>query len=120
MIPVIYENLCPVCRGDIREEEIAEKRCISKNIPLSSVYHSIVEKESEELFEKVIGKPREIQRFWIRRISSGESFAAVALTGIGTTVFGLIISIFFSLRNNKRYVFVPTTILAHTCVGNVS
>ena len=119
MIPVIYENLCPVCRGDIREEEIAEKRCISKNIPLSSVYHSKDEEEIEELFERVIGKPREIQRFWIRRISSGESFAAVAPTGIGKTVFGLIISLFFSLRSKKSYVLVPTTILANQCLENI-
>lgn len=119
MIPVIYENLCPVCNGELADEEILAGRCLKKGIPISSSYHSEEEKEIERLFEKVIGKPREIQRFWIRRVSSGESFAAVAPTGIGKTAFGLVFSLYLSLKGKKSYVIVPTKLLVKQCIENL-
>ncbi len=119
MIPVVYENLCPVCGGDLKDKEILEKKCANQNLPFSFVYRTKEEKEIEELFEKIIGKPRELQRFWIKRITSGESFAAVAPTGIGKTAFGLAVSLFFSLKDKRSYILVPTTILAKQCLSNI-
>jgi len=119
MLPAVYENLCPVCGSDLRDRDIDAGKCLIKGKPLPSVYHNKIEDEIENLFREVIGKPREIQRFWIRRISRGESFAAVAPTGIGKTVFGLVVSLFFSLKGKRSYILVPTTILAKQCKENL-
>ena len=119
MLPVVYKNLCPVCGNDLRDRDIDAGKCLIKGKSLSSVYHNKIENEIENLFRDVIGKPREIQRFWIRRISRGESFAAVAPTGIGKTVFGLVVSLFFSLKGKRSYILVPTTILAKQCKENL-
>ena len=58
MIKAIYENLY----RDYTEEVLKE------------------EEEFLLLFKKIIGKPRWIQRFWIRRILNRESFSLVSPT----------------------------------------
>jgi len=120
MIPVVYEGLCSVCNKDLTFKEIEQKRCRVRDAPLSLSYSEDEEREFEDFFEKALGKPREIQRFWIKRLVKGESFAAVAPTGIGKTVFGLISSLFFALKGKKSYILVPTTILVNQCVEDLS
>ena len=97
MIKAIYENLY----RDYTEEVLKE------------------EEEFLLLFKKIIGKPRWIQRFWIRRILNRESFSLVSPTGVGKTTFGLITSLFFLKRNKKSFVIVPTTLLLLQCVENL-
>lgn len=119
MIPVVYEGLCPICNGDLREEEIIEKVCFLKNKKFDEICHNREEKDLEKLFEKVVGKPREIQKFWMRRICRGESFAAVAPTGIGKTAFGLVTSLYFAMDNRKSYIIVPTTLLVEQAAEEI-
>ncbi|MCS7136521.1 MAG: reverse gyrase [Nitrososphaerota archaeon] len=119
MIPVIYEDLCIVCKKDVSSDEISEKKCNVKNTPFSLAIHVMEETELENLFRKVLGEPREIQKFWIKRFVRNESFTVVAPTGIGKTVFGLIASLFSALKGKKSYIIVPTTILVEQCVNEL-
>ncbi|MEM2057754.1 MAG: hypothetical protein QXO76_05850, partial [Thermoproteota archaeon] len=87
MIPVIYEDLCIVCKKDVSSEEISEIKCSVKNVPFNSAVRVDEETELENLFRKILGEPREIQKFWIKRFVRNESFTVVAPTGIGKTAF---------------------------------
>ena len=120
MIPAVYKGLCSICNEDLTIREIEEKKCKVRDVPLSLSYREDEEREFEEFFEKALGKPRKIQRFWIKRLVNGESFAAVAPTGIGKTAFGLVSSLFFALKGKKSYILVPTTILVDQCVEELS
>ncbi|MEM0089947.1 MAG: reverse gyrase [Nitrososphaerota archaeon] len=119
MIPVIYEDLCIVCKKDVSSEEISEIKCSVKNVPFNSAVRVDEETELENLFRKILGEPREIQKFWIKRFVRNESFTVVAPTGIGKTAFGLIASLFLALKGKKNYVIVPTTILVEQCVNEL-
>jgi len=119
MIPVAYEALCPHCRGDLRGEEIEEGRCRSTYKPLHDAYRRAEEGEFEDFFRRIIGEPRELQRFWMRRLLMGDSFTAVAPTGIGKTTFGLAYALFNALRGRRSYLIVPTTILVDQCIQNL-
>ena len=116
MTLVVYEGLCSVCNGDLRHEEIEGKRCEVKGVPFILSFQRDEEREFEEFFERAVGKPRELQRFWMKRLVRGESFAAVAPTGIGKTAFGLAFSLFYALKGKKSYILVPTTFLVGQCV----
>ncbi|HDN62737.1 MAG TPA: reverse gyrase, partial [Candidatus Bathyarchaeota archaeon] len=111
MIPVIYENLCSVCGRDLTHEEIEREVCSTRNLHLSYSPYNVQDREFEELFRKVVGEPRDLQRFWMRRLVRRESFAAVAPTGIGKTTFGIVSALFFALNGKKSYILVPTTLL---------
>lgn len=119
MIPVIYEDLCVVCKKDVSSEEISETKCSIKSVPFSSAIRVMEETELENLFRDVLGEPREIQKFWIKRFVKNESFTVVAPTGIGKTAFGLIASLFSALKGKKCYIIVPTTILVGQCVNEL-
>ncbi len=116
MIPVIYHKLCRVCKGDLCSEEILKNTCEKKGLPLcwSKVDEKV--KEFEEFFEKIVGKPRSVQKFWARRILSFESFAAVAPTGIGKTSFGIAMSLFLAKNGKRCYIILPTTILVKQAI----
>ena len=120
MIPVIYENLCSVCGRDLTHEEIEREVCSTRNLHLSYSPYNVQDREFEELFRKVVGEPRELQRFWMRRLVRRESFAAVAPTGIGKTTFGIVSALFFALNGKKSYILVPTTLLVQQCVENLT
>lgn len=119
MIPVIYEKLCNVCNGDLSHREIEAKSCNNFGKPLHAQFQDVEEHRLEAFFEKTVGKPRSIQKFWIRRLAKGESFAAVAPTGIGKTTFGVVSSLFFALEKKKCYIIVPTLLLVQQCVENL-
>ncbi len=111
MIQAIYANLCQVCGNDFTVEEALEGVCKKRNLKMCRYKFDKVVEEFFEFFRKIIGEPRSIQRFWAKRILRGESFAAVAPTGIGKTSFGSAVSLFFALRKKKSYVILPTTLL---------
>ncbi|MBO8181302.1 MAG: reverse gyrase [Archaeoglobus sp.] len=114
---VIYSSLCPVCGGDLAYDEVEVRTCKKKNTPLC------VENERCEnfirFFRKAIGEPRAIQKTWAKRILSGESFAAIAPTGIGKTSFGIAISLFLATEGRKSYIILPTTLLLEQVVSNI-
>ncbi len=116
MIPAIYENLCTACGKDLTYEEVEEGICKKRGISLAEPLTTLEEKELEEFFKKVVGTPRALQRFWIKRIAKHESFAAVAPTGIGKTTFGLATALFFALKKQRCYIIVPTTLLVNQSV----
>ncbi len=116
---VIYANLCPVCNGDLHDDEIANKRCINENYPLCRLEEDKIVDEFFSFFRKCVGEPRAIQKMWARRIIRGESFAATAPTGVGKTSFGLVMSLFLASKGKRCYLVLPTSLLVMQCVENI-
>ena len=112
MIPVIYGELCPQCYDKLSWEEIENNLCENTGKDLSRTKESEIYEEFEKFFvEKFGSKPRAIQRMWARRVLAGQSFAAIAPTGIGKTSFGIVMSMFLARKGKKSYLLVPTTII---------
>ena len=65
----------------------------------------------EEFFKKATGSRFwSSQRMWARRVLRGKSFAIVAPTGVGKTLFGLAMALYFAVYEKaKSYIIVPTT-----------
>ena len=69
-------------------------------------------KELEQLFNKITGSRLwSAQRTWAKRVLKGKSFAIIAPTGVGKTMFGSIMSIYLASKNKKCYILLPTTVL---------
>ncbi len=49
----------------------------------------------------------------------GESFAAVAPTGIGKTSFGILMALFFAKKKRKIYMIFPTTLLVNQAIEKI-
>ncbi len=111
MIFARYEGLCSVCHSALTEGEIASLRCFRKNAPLCTHHADSIIREFADFFRKAVGEPRSIQLFWARRIFDGESFAAVAPTGIGKTSFGILMALFLARMGKKSYLLFPTSLL---------
>ena len=110
MIEAIYASLCPKCGGDLSTREANQAKC-ERNGALCRFSGDALVDEFVEFFKKAVGEPRSIQLFWARRILSGESFAAVAPTGIGKTSFGAAMALFLATKRKRSYVILPTTLL---------
>ena len=119
MIKAIYNNLCQVCGKDFTTEEALSGFCNKKNRAMCRFYEDFIIEEFFKFFRKIVGEPRSIQKFWARRILRGESFAAVAPTGIGKTTFGSAIALFLALRGKRCYIILPTTLLVKQVVKSL-
>jgi|Deesub1362B_J571_1020462.scaffolds.fasta_scaffold00053_6 reverse gyrase len=119
MLDVIYAGLCHSCGGDLGSKEIESHSCFRRNTSLCHFKYESLYQEFVEFFEKAVGTPRAIQKFWARRILNGESFAAVAPTGIGKTSFGAVMSLFLALKGKRSYIILPTTLLVKQVVENI-
>jgi reverse gyrase len=53
-----------------------------------------------------------LQEVWAKRIILKQSFSIVAPTGVGKTVFGVVVATYFASKGLKSYIIVPTAILA--------
>ena len=73
MTLVVYEGLCSVCNGDLRHGEIEEKRCKVKGVPFILSFQRGEEREFEEFFDRAVGRPRELQKFWMKRLVRGRA-----------------------------------------------
>ncbi len=64
-------------------------------------------------YRAIESRPWSAQRTWAVRVLKGEGFSIVAPTGVGKTVFGMIMALFISdkLKKGKSYIIVPTTTL---------
>jgi len=76
----------------------------------------MIEKELQdfiEFFKKLMGAPPwSAQRVWARRVLTNESFAIIAPTGVGKTVFGLIMALYLAHKKGFRtYIILPTKTL---------
>ena len=114
---VIYSSLCPVCGEDLTLDEALKGTCFKTKEPLCGTdrrYLNFI-----RFFTKAIGEPRTIQRMWAKRMLNGESFAAVAPTGVGKTSFGIIASLFLAKEGRKSYIILPTTLLLEQVVSSI-
>ena len=67
----------------------------------------------DEMCEKCVGRGLwGVQRTWAKRFLMGESFAVIAPTGVGKTVFGMLISLYTAMKGGRAYILVPTALLA--------
>ncbi|HDD63980.1 MAG TPA: reverse gyrase [Thermoprotei archaeon] len=63
-------------------------------------------------FEKALGnRPWSAQLTWAKRVFKRKSFAILAPTGVGKTVFGILMSLYLAKSGQKCYIILPTTIL---------
>ncbi|RLF16615.1 MAG: reverse gyrase [Thermoprotei archaeon] len=68
--------------------------------------------EFNEFFKRAVGYPLwSAQRTWAKRILTGRSFAVVAPTGVGKTLFGLAMSAYLASKGKRCYIVSPTTLL---------
>lgn len=136
----IYIDGCINCGGPIDDRRLLMGipcgKCLPKipeNIDIKSIYNLLRRyktlrkgfidlynlykwrNEFTKLFTKAIGnRPWKAQETWARRVLKGESFSIIAPTGVGKTVFGILMSIYLTkMRNNKgknkAYLILPTT-----------
>jgi reverse gyrase len=120
MIPVIYGELCPQCGGDLSWFEIERNICKKKNKDLSHDDLIWKYRDFENFFREKIGtRPRAIQRMWARRVLNGMSFAAIAPTGIGKTLFGVVMASYLAEKGKKSYILLPTTLLLKEVVDRL-
>ena len=109
MATALYESLCPVCNGILSVEEVDRGRCYTKGRDLKL---RLEELESfVDFFERSVGRIRSLQMFWAKRVLRGESFAAVAPTGMGKTTFGVVMACFLATLRRKSFIIVPTSLL---------
>ncbi|RLG80617.1 MAG: reverse gyrase, partial [Thermoprotei archaeon] len=114
MIPAVFRGLCPG-GAELRTHE--RSPCIEEElVEVGKEFNRYV-----EFFESCLGSPPwEVQRMWARRVLSRRSFAAIAPTGVGKTVFGLITSYYFAARGwGPSYLIFPTSMLVDQAVGNL-
>ncbi|BCS90736.1 MAG: reverse gyrase [Candidatus Micrarchaeota archaeon] len=136
-IDAIYASSCPNCGRDIEAERMIKglpcKECLpdsyikdKKIISLEEVIRyleaanrlngmryikDLMDKraEMEKLFKEILSsKPTGIQRLWINKLLTDQSFTLNAPTGSGKTTFGIISSLFM-LLNKKRTLFIVAT-----------
>ncbi|MEM2244937.1 MAG: reverse gyrase [Thermofilum sp.] len=63
-------------------------------------------------FEEVVGsKPWSAQRTWALRALRGNSFAILAPTGVGKTMFGMVLSLYLARQGKRCYMIFPNTAL---------
>ena len=109
---IIYADLCPACNGDITLEELEKGICRRTKKPLADIRFLRKLKDFCEFFKKATNfEPRSLQRLWAKRILKYESFAAIAPTGVGKTVFGIVASLYFAKMKRKSYLILPTVVL---------
>ncbi len=83
-----------------------------------------VERELEEFskfFEELVGAPPwSAQRVWARRVLSNQSFAIIAPTGVGKTVFGIIMALYLAKKKDYRtYIVLPTKTLLNQVLSKI-
>ncbi|MEM2673966.1 MAG: DEAD/DEAH box helicase, partial [Candidatus Bathyarchaeia archaeon] len=140
----IYRGMCPNCGGDISDLELLSSGVCSKCLPKpvtadkEKVYLELVKsgrigeytkilevefdlKRFSEFFSSLVGsRPWALQEVWAKRVLMGHSFSIVAPTGIGKTLFGLMIALYLAKKGKKSYIIVPTSLLVKHLLDKVS
>ena len=116
-IPVSYKSLCPVCGKNYGNYEIEKKECSIKRVPFAKIFENKEFSEFKRFFEEKTGKKMSsLQRYWAIKLSEGNSFAAVAPTGVGKTLFGITYAYYTLEKGKSSYILVPTTLLLNQVV----
>ncbi len=105
-LKIIWDNLPGASRSRFSRSEFRK-------------YVKVVEKADKfmEVFKKAVGnRPWSVQMTWAKRVFLKDSFSIVAPTGIGKTVFGIVMSIYKTYYevmegSDKAYIILPTTTL---------
>ena len=134
-----YMHSCINCGGEIGDDRLYLglpcKKCLPK-VPekreIDFIYQELknrgvltkrfeqlyrIEKDTREFirfFTKIIGNPPwSAQKTWAKRVFKKESFSILAPTGVGKTLFGMMMSLYLSgyKKKGKSYILVPTTTL---------
>ncbi len=129
-----YIESCPNCGGDITDEELLLRSVCSKCLsePASTQYElyqklknsgellnfkeplelAIWINDFKDFFKRLVGaRPWSLQETWARRVYLGRSFSIVAPTGMGKSIFGLVMCIYLATRGQKCYFIVPSSLL---------
>ncbi len=113
-------HACDFCMGDYGEpinEPLELGKILSEKGELKRFqpYYNaeVLLNEFNNFFKELTGSELwSAQRVWARRIFNRQSSAIIAPTGVGKTVFGLILTLFFAHRLDKySYIVLPTTTL---------
>ncbi len=130
----IYQKLCPNCEEDITDERLGQGSlcgaCLEKpTVDVKDIEEELERKQRLWKYKKVIQVRKQLaelndffkqalgfdlwsaQRVWARRVFMGKSFAIVAPTGVGKTVFGIILSLYLARKGKKCYIMLPTSLL---------
>mgnify|MGYP000209182638 CR=1 FL=1 len=76
--------------------------------------------EFEELFKKAVGsKLWSAQREWAKRVLKGVSFAITAPTGLGKTIFGMVMSLYLASKGKKAYIVLPSRLLVEQVLNKM-
>ncbi|MCS7143036.1 MAG: reverse gyrase [Aigarchaeota archaeon] len=136
---VIYARSCPICRGDISDEELLTNCVCSKCAPsgLKSPADLLERKRKKTGYFRVLEMQLELERFieffkrlhrvspwslqevWAKRVLLRHSFSIVAPTGMGKTTFGLTMALFLLMRGYRSYILVPSGLLVQHLLDKV-
>lgn len=134
-----YMHSCINCGGEIGDDRLFLGLPCRKCIPtipdktdIESIYiilkeRGVLKKRFEEIYKidrytrefieffRIImdNPPWSAQRTWAKRVFKAESFSILAPTGVGKTLFGMVMSLYISgvKKWGKSYILVPTTTL---------
>ncbi|WP_456479007.1 reverse gyrase [Nautilia sp.] len=127
MLEIIYKNRCPRCGGDISSLNLDKgmfcDECLKTQNRLWNMQNceNLLNYEKYCLAEKKLGEFNKffknktgyelnsIQKMWAKRFFLDSSFALLAPTGIGKTIFGLLLCAFV----NSSYIIFPTKLLVN-------
>ncbi len=105
MIQAAFKELCPTKGLVLADGE----PCVTPEIKDLMVRIE----DYYEFFRRCVGSPPwEVQKNWAKRVLSGRSFAAIAPTGVGKTVFGLVTS-YYMAGSGRSYLIFPTSLLVN-------
>ncbi|MVT12905.1 MAG: reverse gyrase [Euryarchaeota archaeon] len=135
-IDYILVGSCPNCGGDINSIRLTSGSCCKKCIPEDMKFENPMDmilnlqkngnlndlkwlrdnleeySTLEKMFRDLLGtSPLELQKSWIIRALRGESFAIISPPGTGKSTFGIIMSIYFSMKMKKTLAILPTRVL---------
>lgn len=134
---VIFEELCPNCNGRIDDNRLRAvgvcRDCLPTSISQLSrtdvvealrntgklkdfkIVAEIEEltRKFREFFAQAIGfKPWALQEVWARRVFLRENFTIVAPTGVGKTIFCIVMALFLVKHEKRRcYLMLPSSIM---------
>ena len=144
----IYREMCPNCEERISDERLIIKhpceKCLNDEVSvdeyftlLKSVRDSLalrgtlkeweelyrVEsqlKEVESLFNRTTGYHFwSAQKTWVRRLIKGKSFSIIAPTGMGKSVFGTFMAVYYASKGKRSYIVLPTTPLVKQTIRRI-
>jgi len=68
--------------------------------------------EFSKFFKRAVGQRMwSLQEVWARRILLKRNFSIVAPTGVGKTVLGTVLALYFAANGKKSYIVLPTALL---------